>query len=215
MAELSPLALALVHSDEDAAMSIVEEQLASGVSAQKILDECSSGMIELGERFAREEAFLPDLMFGGMVLKNVTTKLEPFLSGDSSDDANAVQKPVAIIGTVQHDIHDIGKDIVIMMLRGIGFEVVDLGVDVAPQKFVKAIETHKPTIVGMSLLLTTSYKSVEATVRALKEAGVRDQVKLAVGGAAASPMLAETYGIDFYGKTAVDTMRYACEVVGI
>ena len=212
MAELSPLAMALVECDEDAATQIVEEQLSAGVLPQAIVEQCSQGMLELGERFAREEIFLPDLMFGGMVLRQVTTRLEPLLESDAAASVAASDRPVVVIGTVQHDIHDIGKDIVTMMLRGAGFEVVDLGVDVAPEKFVEAICEHRPCVVGMSLLLTTSYKAIEATVSAMKAAGVRDQVKLAVGGAAASQLLADTHGIDFYGKTAVDAMQYVCAV---
>ena len=211
--ELTSLAMALVDCDEDLAVRLVQERLENGNAAQEILDDCSSGMIELGERFSKEEVFLPDLMYGGMILKNITTILEPYLSkNEGSVNKN---RPVAVIGTVQYDIHDIGKDIVVMMLRGAGFEVIDLGVDVPPEKFVEAIQKYHPCVVGMSLLLTTSYKSVEATVALLKSVGVRDAVKLAVGGAAASQLLANTHGIDFYGKNAVDTMRYACKIAGI
>jgi 5-methyltetrahydrofolate--homocysteine methyltransferase len=121
----------------------------------------------------------------------------------------------AVIGTVQHDVHDIGKDILIMMLRGVGFEVVDLGVDVPPERFVEAVRQHQPHVVGMSILLTTCFKSVANTVEALRAAGLRDNIKIMLGGAAASELLRESTGCDFYGKTAVDGMKYACQLVGV
>jgi 5-methyltetrahydrofolate--homocysteine methyltransferase len=124
-------------------------------------------------------------------------------------------KATAVIGTVQYDVHDIGKDILIMMLRGVGFEVIDLGVDVPPEKFVDAIRRHNPSVVGMSVLLTTCFKSVLATADAIREAGLRDQITLMVGGAAASDLLRDNAGCDFYGKTAVDGMNCACQAAGV
>jgi methylmalonyl-CoA mutase cobalamin-binding domain/chain len=120
-----------------------------------------------------------------------------------------------VMGTVQHDVHDIGKDIVTMMLRGVGFQVIDLGVDVPPEKFVEAVRGHQPCVVGMSVLLTTCYKSVGATVEAIRQAGLGDQVSLMVGGAAASELLREKAGCDFYGKTAVDGVQFAAKLAGI
>jgi methylmalonyl-CoA mutase cobalamin-binding domain/chain len=116
---------------------------------------------------------------------------------------------------VQYDVHDIGKDILIMMLRGVGFEVIDLGVDVPPEKFVDAIRRHEPAVVGVSVLLTTCFKSVIATAEAIRQAGLRDRIALMVGGAAASDLLRENADCDFYGKTAVDGMNYACQVAGV
>jgi methylmalonyl-CoA mutase cobalamin-binding domain/chain len=118
------------------------------------------------------------------------------------------------MGSVLHDVHDIGKDIVITMLRGSGYEVIDLGVDVPPEKFVEAIAEHKPQVVGMSVLLTTCFKSVIATVEAIKQAGQRESVSIMVGGAAASDLLRENAGCDFYGKSAVDGLKFAGSVAG-
>jgi len=171
----------------------------------EIVAQCNAGMTELGERFARGECFIPELMFGGMIMKSVMADLE--VTADQQHAAGTSGK--AVMGSVQHDVHDIGKDIVVMMLRGVGFEVVDLGVDVAPEKFVGAIREHRPDVVGMSVLLTTCFKSVVATVDAIKEAGLRDDVSLMVGGAAASQLLCENAGCDFYGKTAVDGVTFA------
>jgi 5-methyltetrahydrofolate--homocysteine methyltransferase len=119
------------------------------------------------------------------------------------------------MGSVQHDVHDIGKDIVIMMLRGVGFEVVDLGVDVPAAKFVQAIAAHQPQVVGMSVLLTTCFKSVIATVEAIRQAGQRQGVSIMVGGAAASDLLSANAGCDFYGRSAVDGVKFADSVVGV
>ncbi|NMC20439.1 MAG: 5-methyltetrahydrofolate--homocysteine methyltransferase [Thermogutta sp.] len=212
MAEGS-LAEAIAVCDEPRVMELLRSRLADGVPPVEILAECNRGMIELGNRFNREECFLPDLMFGGMIMKNVMAELGPRLGPGEAE--TATHKATAVIGTVQHDVHDIGKDIVVMMLRGAGFKVVDLGVDTPPEKFVEAIREHRPVVVGMSLLLTTVYSSVLATVEAIRSAGLRDGLALMVGGAAASELLAEKAGCDFYGKTAADGLRYACQVADI
>jgi len=206
----SPLAQAVAQCQENIVKELVEQKLASGVPAGEILAECNQGMIELGNRFAREECFLPDLMFGGMIMKAITAQLAPKLQGEPA----ARSLGTAVIGTVQYDVHDIGKDIVVMMLRGAGFEVIDLGVDVPPTKFVESVRQHRPAVMGMSLLLTTCFKSVLATVQAIKDAGLRQGLAIMLGGAAASELLCANAGCDFYGKTAVDGMKYACQVVG-
>jgi len=200
MTQPDSLVEAVANCQEERVQQLVREKRAAGVPANDIVAECNQGMIELGSRFARDECFIPDLMFGGMIMKTVMAELGPGLG-----ESRAVQSVgTAVMGSVQYDIHDIGKDIVVMMLRGSGFEVVDLGVDVAPERFVEAIRQHKPAVVGMSVLLTTCYKSVTATVEAISRAGLRDQVKIMVGGAAASEMLSANSGCDFYGKSAVD-----------
>lgn len=211
MAEQTSLAEAIAQCQEDRIKEVIRAKLEAGESATEIVAECNRGMVELGNRFARDECFIPDLMFGGMIMKGVMAELAPKLA----ESQTLARVGTAVMGSVRHDVHDIGKDIVIMMLRGSGFEVVDLGVDVPPEKFVEAIRQHQPAVVGMSVLLTTCYKSVVATVEAIREAGLRDQVALMVGGAAASPMLAENAGCDFYGKTAVDGLKYACQIVGV
>ncbi|MGO8749001.1 MAG: B12-binding domain-containing protein [Thermoguttaceae bacterium] len=211
MTHETSLAQAIAVCDEPTIKDLLREKLASGVPATEILAECNKGMIELGNRFNREECFLPDLMFGGMIMKGIMTELGPQLGAVQQ----AETKATAVFGTVQYDVHDIGKDIVIMMLRGAGFEVIDLGVDTPPAKFVDAIRKHSPSVVGMSLLLTTCYKSVQATVEAIRQAGLRDKVAIMVGGAAASDLLAQNAGCDFYGKTAVDGLKFACQAAGV
>ncbi len=208
------LAEALATCNETAAMEQLRKQLEQGVPAVEVLHECNRGMIELGNRFSDGDCFLPDLMFGGIIMKNIMAELGPKLAAEGGAEVVA-DRPKAVIGTVRHDVHDIGKDIVVMMLTGAGFEVIDLGVDVPAEKFVEAIQTHSPVVTGMSLLLTTCFESVVKTVKAIEEAGLRETTKLMVGGAAATQRLAETAGCDFYGPTAVDAMHYATEVAGI
>ncbi len=214
MTETSDLVEALARCDEETVLRLVRERLAANVPANQILAECNQGMIELGNRFSRDECFIPDLMFGGMIMKRVTDELAPILERSAVRDTGGA-RPKALIGTVQYDVHDIGKDIVVMMLRGSGFDVVDLGVDVPPEKFVHAIRQHQPSVVGMSLLLTTCYSSVTATMDAIRRAGLRDKIAVMVGGAAASDLLSKAAGCDFYGKTAVDGLHFACKVVGL
>ena len=205
------LAEALAACRENEVLAEVKRRVEAGEPATEILAECNQGMVELGNRFEKGDCFIPELMFGGMIMKRVTGELGPLI------EAGSAAEPVGkvVMGSVQHDVHDIGKDIVVMMLRGVGFEVIDLGVDVPPAKFVEAIRAHQPAVVGMSVLLTTCYKSVTATVEAISQADLRDGVRLMVGGAAASDLLRQSAGCDFYGKTAVDGMKYACQVVGV
>lgn len=209
MSQPGSLFEAVAAARESEVMELVRAKLASGVPAGDILTECNRGMVELGNRFATGDCFLPDLMFAGMIMKGVMAEIGPLLDQGKA----AKTRGTVVMGSVQHDVHDIGKDIVITMLRGVGFEVVDLGVDVPPAKFVEAIAKHKPRVVGMSVLLTTCFKSVIATVEAIKAAGLRQNVAIMVGGAAASDLLRQNAGCDFYGQSAVDGVKFADSTV--
>jgi 5-methyltetrahydrofolate--homocysteine methyltransferase len=208
MTQDNRLAEAVAQCREDDVKTLLREKLAGGAPAAEVLAECNRGMVDLGNRFNQGDCFLPDLMFGGMIMKGIMAELEPHLVGSAEPAAKAT----AVMGTVQYDVHDIGKDIVVMMLRGVGFAVIDLGVDVPPARFVEAVRQHQPAVVGISVLLTTCFKSVAATVAAIREAGLRNKVAIMVGGAAASELLSQNAGCDFYGRTAVDGMNYACQV---
>jgi 5-methyltetrahydrofolate--homocysteine methyltransferase len=210
MSQSTNLFDAVSHAREDEVMALVGQQLAAGVPAADVLAECNRGMVELGNRFSTGDCYLPDLMFAGMIMKGVMAELGPRLIKTSAGRSRGT----IVMGSVQHDVHDIGKDIVITMLRGVGFEVVDLGVDVPAEKFVQAIVAHKPQVVGMSVLLTTCFKSVIAAVEAIRQAGVRQNVAIMVGGAAASDLLSKNAGCDFYGRSAVDGVKFADSVVG-
>jgi methylmalonyl-CoA mutase cobalamin-binding domain/chain len=209
MTEDNSLAEALAGCYDEKVQALVRRRLDAGVPPAEILAECNRGMVELGERFARQDCYIPELLFGGRIIKTVIEELTPMLG--TSGRSEPVGK--VVMGTVQHDVHDIGKDIVVMMLRGVGFQVIDLGVDVPPEKFVEAIGEHRPAVAGMSVLLTTCFQSVTATVEAVKQAGLRRGVSLMVGGAAASELLREKTGCDFYGKTAVDGVKFAGRLV--
>jgi 5-methyltetrahydrofolate--homocysteine methyltransferase len=211
MSEELGLAEALATCQEARVKQIVEQQLAAQADPADILAECNRGMAQLGQRFADGDCFIPELMMGGMMMKAVSAQLAPLLEKTETGETVGT----VVMGSVQHDVHDIGKDIVVMMLRGVGFEVVDLGVDVPPGRFVEAIRQHRPQVLGLSVLLTTCYNSVTNTVAAIREAECRDGLSIMVGGAAASQLLSETAGCDFYGRTAVDGMKHASAVVGI
>ncbi len=199
-----------IRAEQDSVLELVREKIDAGVAATEILADCNRGMVELGERFAQGSCFIPELMFAGMCMKAVVAELAPEL--EKSEGSQAGGK--IVIGTVQHDVHDIGKDIVVMLLRGMGAEVIDLGVDVPPEKFVEAVREHRPAVMGVSVLLTTCYKAVSATVEAITNAGLREGLAVMVGGAAASQRLADNAGCDFYGKTAVDGVKYAGQLIG-
>ncbi len=204
------LAEALAQCREDDVRALVHERIAANLPISDIVAECNRGMVELGNRFASGECFIPELMFGGMIMKSVMAELTPLMEGQPEA---AEPRGKVVVGSVQYDVHDIGKDIVTMMLRGVGFQVIDLGVDVPPEAFVAAVRQHQPRAVGMSVLLTTCFKSVVATMDAIRAAHLRDKVSVMVGGAAASQMLCENAGCDFYARTAVDGMHYACSLV--
>jgi 5-methyltetrahydrofolate--homocysteine methyltransferase len=205
------LAEALAQCREDQVKALVREMIDAGVPAAEIIAECNRGMGELGNRFQRGDCFIPELMFAGMVMKSVMGDLGSLLQqGEPVRTVGTV-----VIGSVQHDVHDIGKDIVVMMLCGVGLQVIDLGVDVPPERFVQAIREHQPAILGMSILLTTCFKSVLATVEAIRQAGLRAGVSIMVGGAAASDLLRQSAGCDYYGKTAVDGVKFASQLVGL
>ena len=210
MTQLSELAQTLVDLQEAEVKRIVKEKLEGGEPAQAILAECRQGMSEVGKRFEEGIYFIPELLFAGSIMKQVMTELTPLLK--EAQEAESAKTATVVIGTVRDDIHDIGKDIVTMMLQGTGFDVIDLGVNVAPEKFVETVQERNACIVGMSVFLTSCCRHVADTVEALKNAGLREKVNVMVGGAAASDMVAERTGCDFYGQTAVDATNHALAI---
>jgi len=200
------LSTAICDCLEDDVLRMVREKLDAKIPPEEIVAECNVGMVALGEKFDQGEVFIPDLMFAGMIMKKVMTQLSPLMQANPSGES---KKKKLVIGTVQHDVHDIGKDITAMVFQSSGFTVIDLGVDVPAAKFVEALQEHKPDFLGLSLLLTTCYKSVTETIEAINASGLRKDVKILVGGAAASELMAERSGCDFYAKTAVDGLRWA------
>ncbi|UCF44517.1 MAG: cobalamin-dependent protein, partial [Planctomycetota bacterium] len=177
VSNLKTLAEAIIKGDQNRAVEITNSVLAEGVSAEDVLNKgLIAGMDVVGNRFKNNEIFVPEVLISGLAMKLAMGLLEPEL-------ADAGVEPVArfLIGTVRGDLHDIGKNLVAMMLRGAGFEVIDLGVDVAPEKFVEQAKTTGTQLIGMSALLTTTMPRIEKTVKALKDAGVA--ARIMVGGA--------------------------------
>jgi len=213
MAKPGAIAKAMSALKEAQLKELIKKAIKAKVPAADILAECRAGLGEVGERFNKGEYFISELMFAGEIMKDISAQLTPLLRKGPKPKAKAGAKHV-VMGTVRGDIHDIGKDIVVLMLRGAGFEVTDLGVDVKPQQFVDAVKKSGAFMVGMSVFLTTCCKALQETSDALKAAGLRDGVKIMIGGAAASDMVAERTGCDGYGATAVDAVALANAAAG-
>lgn len=182
----------------------VDQLLMNGIDPKEILDACRKAVTIVGDRFQNGEYFVPDLILSGVILNDVFSKVKPKIQ--SSNENQTLGK--VMIGTVEGDVHDIGKNIVNLLLDVNGFQVIDLGVDVPPEQFVRAIKEEKPLVVGLSGLLTLAAQSMKDTVDAIEEAGLRDQVKIIIGGAVADQNLKEFVGADEFGKDAQDAVTF-------
>lgn len=195
--------------DEEGTLGRVREELEKGADPLKILEELQRGMASVGERFETGEYFLPDLIMSGEIFKGAVALIEPHLAG-----REAQSKGTIVMGTVKGDVHDIGKNIVITMLRCNGYEVHDLGVDQPPQAFVdKARETGAP-LVGLSGLLTIAFDSMRETVQAFAQAGLRDQVKIIIGGGPVNQTVVEYTGADGWGRDPGEALHLAERFIG-
>jgi corrinoid protein of di/trimethylamine methyltransferase len=202
---LERLDTAVESCDEDAAKAAAQEAVQIDMDpALAIKDGLMRGLLNIGNKWAKGEAFITEVMLAANAFKVGLDILEPKLTqkGKQLETTGKV-----VIGTVQGDIHDIGKSIVATMLKATGFEVQDLGVDVPSEKFIEAVEKHQPHIIGMSALLTTSMLEQKKVVDALREAGLRDHVKIIVGGAPVTKAWAEEIGADAYGEDAFDAVN--------
>jgi 5-methyltetrahydrofolate--homocysteine methyltransferase len=198
MAELNRLNQAILEGDAKTAAAVTREALDAGVDPVVLIQQhMVPAMDEVGRLYEAEEYFVPELLLAARAMKASLELLRPLLAASGAEPTGRV-----VIGTVKGDLHDIGKNLVGSMLEGGGFEVIDLGADVAPDKFIEAIQTRGARIVCLSALLTVTMPSMKKTIEALKEAGVRDQVKVLVGGAPVTPQFAEEIGADGYGETA-------------
>ncbi len=208
MSNLTELTQALVELEEERVKSLVEERLQSGEEPLNLIKELNLGMVQIGKLFEDNQYFLSELIMSGEILKEVMNRLEPLLTGAKSQDAAGV----VVIGTVQDDIHDIGKNIVATLLKGTGFEVIDLGVDVPPEKFVAAIKESGAKVLGLSALLNLTFPSLKKVVDALVEAGIRDDVKVVIGGAPCNEQVREYAGADYYAKDAAMGVKICQEI---
>jgi methylmalonyl-CoA mutase cobalamin-binding domain/chain len=187
---LDRLRQALVELDSSRSDKLLKEVLSLGMEPMKILDTLRSGMEEVGDRFERSEYFVSELVMAGELMKRALSVLKPHLKNERRARGKIV------LGTIIGDLHDIGKEIVKSLLVSAGFEVHDLGIDVPPERFVQKARETGARIIGISALLSTSIANTAEVVKSLKEAGIRDKVKVIVGGAAARPWMIERYGVD-------------------
>jgi 5-methyltetrahydrofolate--homocysteine methyltransferase len=204
--DLKELNQAIVAGNRNRAIELTTEAIAEGVPPAEIITAgLISGMAEVGRRFKANEYFVPDMLVAARAMHASLQQLKPVLLRNKVAPVGRI-----VAGTVKGDLHDVGKNLVCMMLEGAGFEVVDLGVDVSPEKFVAAVREGKADIVAMSALLTTTMPSMKTTIDALTQAGLRNQVKVLVGGSSVTQYYADGIGADGYAPdaaTAVDVAR--------
>jgi 5-methyltetrahydrofolate--homocysteine methyltransferase len=203
---------ALYQSVMDGEQPVIKERvraaLQSGNAPQVVLDTMINAMGEVGRLFEAGEYFVPEMLISARSMQVGLELLKPYLI-----QADVKPSGVVVIGTVKGDMHDIGKNLVGMMLEGAGFQVIDLGVDVAPEKFVSAVQEHNPQLLAFSALLTTTMESMKVTIGALKEAGLRSQVKVMIGGAPVTSAFAEQIGADGYAPDASQAVSLAKSLV--
>jgi methanogenic corrinoid protein MtbC1 len=203
------LAAALADLEEETVLKLAQERLDAGDDPMAILKSCHEGMAMIGKRYEESEYYVSDLIMAGEIFKEAMGVLSPHLKADSSGTRGKV-----VTGTVKGDIHDIGKDIVVTLLKAANYDVLDLGVDVPPQKFVEAVKENKATIVGLSGLLTISFESMKETVAALEAAGLRSRVKVMVGGGPVTEMVRAYVGADAFGADAQAAVTLCNQWIG-
>ncbi len=193
--------------DEQGALRIVKERLDGGEAPEAVLDDARAAMTTLGEKFACEEAFIPELIMGGEIMKGIAAELKPRITTQDT----AEKRGTVVIGTVHGDIHDIGKDVVVMMLEVSGYDVHDLGVDVPVETFVAAIREHAAQVVALSGLLTLAFDSMKHTIDGIASAGLRGQVKIMIGGSPVDAQVCTYTGADGWGRDAAAALAMAAE----
>ena len=210
MNEPDPLYDAILKGDAAAASRLVQEAIDAGRDAGELVNRhMVPAMNEVGRRFEAGEYFVPELLLSGRAMKGVLALLRPLLASGAANSAGAV-----VIGTVQGDLHDIGKNLVSALLEGAGFQIRDLGVDVAPARFADAVNRYSPDIIALSALLTITLPAMKATVEALRNAGVRERVRVIVGGAPVTREYADRIGADGYSESAVGAVKLARTLTG-
>ncbi len=209
MVDLKLIAENLIAGKSALVKELVQQALAEGVSPGRVLNEgLIAGMNIVGTKFKANEFYVPEVLIAARAMKSGMEILKPLLS-------QAGVKPVAtfIIGTVKGDLHDIGKNLVGMMMEGAGFEVIDIGIDVAPEKYLEMIKQKQPQLVGLSALLTTTMPMMKTTIETLKNAGLKDKIKVLVGGAPVTEQFAREIGADGYAADAASAVDRAKELL--
>ena len=210
MVDLTEISKAIVDGDEDVAVELTKKALDENIDAKQILDEgLIPGIEKVGELFGAGEYFLPELLVSGEAMSRAIEVLEPYLTKSGMPAKGRIA-----MGTVQGDVHNIGKDIVIMMLKGRGWDVTDLGVDVDPETFCSVVRDGDYQILGLSSLLTMTMPETVKTIEALKAAELRDKIKIMVGGAPTTQEWADKIGADGYAKNASEVAKLAATLIG-
>jgi 5-methyltetrahydrofolate--homocysteine methyltransferase len=210
MTTLDELRQSVIDGEEERTESLVKQSMAEGLPPEQILKEgLIAAMTEVGRLFEAGEYYVPEMLISARAMKSGLTLLRPQLAA-----ANVQAVGKVVIGTVQGDLHDIGKNLVGMMLEGAGFEVIDLGVDVSAQKFVDAVKEYQPDLIGCSALLTTTMPRMKDVVEALKQSGLRDNVKVMIGGAPITDKYAHDIGADLYAPDAASAAARAQSSLG-
>lgn len=208
--DMLKIAEALIEGEDDDVDEMTQAALAAGTPALEVMDDgLIAGMALVGIKFRENFIFVPEVLSCARAMKAGMAHIEPILSDAGVEPAGKI-----VMGTVKGDLHDIGKNLCIMMMRGAGFEVIDLGVDVSPDDFIDAVEDQQPEVMGMSALLTTTMPNMGKTIDAFVDADLRDDVKIIVGGAPVTPEFAEDMGADGYGKDAMAAVSLAKQLVG-
>ena len=209
MAELAGLSAAIGAGDRSSAIRLVSSAIEEGTSPQAILDDMTQAMREVGERFSRNEIFVPEMLIAARAMKEAMAVLEPLLV-----DAGIQPEVTAVLGTVKGDLHDIGKNLVAMMWKGANFRVIDLGTNVEPEAFARAVVEHDARIVGASALLTTTMVGMSEVVAAVRATG-RPGVAVIVGGAPVTEEFARSIGADAYAQDAATAVTVARTAIGV
>ena len=209
--KMHEIAHKLIIGDQHSVDELTKKALDDGFTANTILDDgLISGMAIVGIKFRDNIIFVPEVLIAARAMKAGMTHIEPILSASGIEPIGTI-----IMGTVKGDLHDIGKNLCIMMLRGAGFTVHDLGVDTQSEEFIEAVMEHEAQLLGMSALLTTTMPNMGKTIDAFEETGIRSEVKILVGGAPVSQELADDMGADGYGKDALACVALAKQLLGI
>ncbi len=204
------LITAIAEMNEEEALALTRQLIKDGATPVAILEDCKVAMEEVGKRFEKGEYFIPELILAGEMLKAISDEVKPLMAQSSATATGAK----VLLGTVKGDIHDIGKDIVNFMLGVNGFQVKDLGVDIPPEDFVAAMKDYKPDVVALSGFLTLAYTSMKETVEAITAAGLRDGVKIMIGGGTMDQQICAYAGADAFGKDAMSAVALAKQWTG-
>ena len=200
---------AVLDGDGDETTALTKEAVSQGLGAPQILDEALTPAMDIvGEEYENGDRYVPEMLISAEAMKSAMVVLKPLLA-----DAGVKARGKVVIGTVEGDLHDIGKDLVAMMLEGAGFEVVNLGAEITAEEFVKVAKEHKPDIIGMSALLTTTMIHMPEVIDALQQVGLRDQIKVIIGGAPVTQGYAEKIGADAYAPDAASATKLAKSLV--